>query len=157
MTRFQHILVPVDFGEAMHPAIDLAVALARKFEGQLTLVYAFDPSPFTAMAPLAPQIDVEPLIASAETELKKVLAQLRAQWPRSDSLLRRGLPCDVILEAAKQHGCDSMVIGTHGRRGMARFLLGSVAEKIVRLSSVPVLTVHPLVPTVPLAHDASAA
>jgi nucleotide-binding universal stress UspA family protein len=50
-----------------------------------------------------------------------------------------------------------MVVGTHGRRGMARFLLGSVAEKIVRLSPVPVLTAHPLVPPVPLAHGASAA
>jgi nucleotide-binding universal stress UspA family protein len=143
MTPFQNILVPVDFGEAMQPAIDLAVALARSFDARLTLVTAFDLTPFTSVTPFTPAIDIEPLVASTEKELKSVLAKLRAAWPRSEAELQRGTAYDVILGSAKKHGCDLVVIGTHGRRGVARFLLGSVAERIVRLSPIPVLTVHP--------------
>jgi nucleotide-binding universal stress UspA family protein len=143
MTPFQNILVPVDFGDAMQPGLDLAVALAQKFDARITLVNAFDLTPFTAMVPMAPPIDIEPLIASVEKELKKVLAATRTTWPKAEAELRRGSPYDVILDVAKAHGCDLIVIGTHGRRGLARVLLGSVAEKIVRLSPIPVLTVHP--------------
>jgi nucleotide-binding universal stress UspA family protein len=143
MIPFQHLLVPVDFGESMQPGIDLAVGLARKLDARITLLNAFDLTPFTTMTPFAPPIDVEPLIAASEKELKGVLAKVTAEWPKSDAVLRRGSPYDVILEVAKVRECDLIVIGTHGRRGVARVLLGSVAEKIVRLSTVPVLTVHP--------------
>jgi nucleotide-binding universal stress UspA family protein len=145
MTRFQHILVPVDFGAAMHPGIDLAVVLARKFDSRVTLVHAFDISPFTAISPLAtPVIDVEPLLETAEKELKDVLSKVRVEWPKSEAVIRRGRTEEVILDVAKGLGCGLIVIGTHGRRGVARVLLGSIAEKIVRMSPIPVLTVHPL-------------
>jgi len=68
---------------------------------------------------------------------------VRAEGPRTDAVFRQGTPFDVILDVAKSEGCDLIVIGTHGRRGVARVLLGSVAERVVRLSPVPVLTVHP--------------
>ena len=142
MTPFQHILVPVDFGDAMQPGIDLAIALARKLDAKLTLVNAFDLTPFTTMTPFAPPIDVEPLIAASERELKKVLAKVRAEWPNCDAELRRGPPCDTIIEAAKGHRCDVIVIGTHGRRGVARVLLGSVAEGVTRNAPCPVLLVR---------------
>ena len=143
MTSFQHILVPVDFGDAMQPAIDVALAVAKKFESRITLVNAFDVGPFATMTPFAPALDVEPLIAAAEKELKSSLTKVRADWPKTDAFFRRGAPYEAILESAKAHDCDLIVIGTHGRRGMARALLGSVAERVVRLSSIPVLTVHP--------------
>jgi nucleotide-binding universal stress UspA family protein len=143
MALFQHILVPVDFGDAMRPGLDLAVALARSFDARITLVHAFDASPFTSMDPLSGQIDIEPLLTSAETELKGALVKLRAEWPKSEAVLRRAAACDAVLEVAKERHCDLIVVGTHGRHGVARLLLGSVAEKIVRLSPVPVLTVHP--------------
>jgi nucleotide-binding universal stress UspA family protein len=143
MTPFEHVLVPVDFGDAMQPGIDLAVSLARSLDARITLLFAFDLSPFTTMTPFAPPIDVEPLIVASEKELKGVLAKVRALWPKTEAELRRGAPCDAILEAAKAHACDLVVIGSHGHRGMARALLGSVAEKVVRLAPIPVLTVHP--------------
>ena len=143
MTLFQHVLVPVDFGEAMQAGIDVAVALAQKLDARMTLIYAFDLTPFAAITPFAPPIDLEPLIASSERELGKVLAKVRAEWPQTEAVLRRGPPCDAMLEVAEARGCDLIVIGTHGRRGVSRALLGSVAEKVVRMSPIPVLTVHP--------------
>jgi nucleotide-binding universal stress UspA family protein len=143
MRPFQHLLVPVDFGEAMQPGIDLAVTLARKLDARITLLFVFDLSPFTAISPFAPPVDVEPLIEGCEKELRSILAKVRAQWPKAEAELRRGPPSDTIVEAAKAFGCDLVVIGTRGRRGVARALLGSVAEKVVRSSPIPVLTVHP--------------
>jgi nucleotide-binding universal stress UspA family protein len=143
MTPFQKILVPVDFGEAMQPALDLAIAVARRFDSDLTLVHAFDLAPFTSMTPFEPIIDIEPLVVAAEGELKKVLTKVRASWPKTECELRRGAPYEVILAVARAHASDLIVVGSHGRRGIARVLLGSVAERVVRLSPVPVLTVHP--------------
>jgi nucleotide-binding universal stress UspA family protein len=143
MTLFQHILVPVDFGDAMQAGIDVAVGLAHKLDARITLVHAFDITPFAAMTPFAPPIDLEPLIASSERELSKVAAKVRAEWPQTETVLRRGSPCEAILEVGRARGCDLIVIATHGRRGVARVLLGSVTEKVVRTSLIPVLTVHP--------------
>jgi nucleotide-binding universal stress UspA family protein len=143
MTQIQHILVPIDFGPATQPGIELAVSLARTLDARITLVHVFDLARFTSMSPFAPTVDVEPLIADAEHELASELRKLRAQWPKSDAELYRGAAHDVILEAASALGCDLIVIGTHGRSGVARAFLGSVAEGIVRMSPIPVLTVHP--------------
>ena len=127
----------------MQPGIDLAIPVAKKLDARVTLVHAFDVAPFMTLARLAPPIDVEPILASAERELAAVLAKTRAEWPKTDSAFRRGAPEEAILDAAKTLGCDLIVIGTHGRRGLSRVLLGSVAERIVRLSPVPVLTLRP--------------
>jgi nucleotide-binding universal stress UspA family protein len=146
MSSFKHILVPVDFGDAMQPGVDLAISMAQKLDARLTLLHTFDVTPFTTLARYAPPVDVGPIIASAERELAKVLASVQATWPKSDSAFRQGAPQDAIIEAAGALGCDLIVIGTHGRHGVARLLLGSVAERIVRLSPIPVLTVHPSAP-----------
>jgi nucleotide-binding universal stress UspA family protein len=144
MTPFRHVLVPVDFGVATDAAVDAAVSLARAFGAKVTLFHAFDASPFVAVQPYAPVIDLEPVFAS----LEKTLAALRDRVAKSSGLpvegvLVRGDVYAAIVEAAKSHHADLIVIGTHGRRGLAHALLGSVAEKVVRLAPVPVLTVHP--------------
>jgi universal stress protein A len=144
MTQFQHILVPVDFGVVMQPGVELAVALAQKLDARVTLVNAFDISQFASMTtPFAPTVDVEALLADAEKELSHVLARVRADWPKTDAVLYRATPEEAILAVAASHGCDLIVIGTHGRTGVAHMLLGSVAEAVVRRSPVAVLTVHP--------------
>ncbi len=143
MAPFKHILVPVDFGAAMQPAIELAVSLARRTDAHITLLNVFDITPFTSTSPFAAIIDVEPLIAAAESELQSLLAKVHEQWPKSEAVLYRGPAHEAILEAVKARGCDLLLLGTHGRAGMARAFMGSVAERIVRASPVPVLTVHP--------------
>ena len=143
MLPFQHILVPVDFGAAMQPAIDAALLFARKFDAKVTLVNTFDVTAYSLITPFAPPIDVEPLILASEEELKKVTERVRAEWPKTESLFERGSAAEGIVEAAKTGNADLIVLGTHGRRGVSRLLLGSVAESVVRLSPIPVMTVHP--------------
>ena len=144
MTSFQNILVPIDFGDAMQPAIDLAVSLASKLDARLTLVNAFDMTPFMIATPYAPPIDMEPTVEAMERALRDVAAEVRKAWGKTESVLVRGTPMDVILETAAARGCDLIVIGSHGRHGFARVMLGSIAEKVVRFSPLPVLTVHPV-------------
>ena len=147
MTPFRHILVPVDFGEAMEPALSLALSVARASgEAHITLLYAFDVTPFVVASPFGPAIDVEPIAVAMEAELEKLREKTQARAPHVDSVFRRGTPYEVVLEVAKALGCDLIVVGTHGRRGLSRAILGSVAERVVRLSSIPVLTVHPGTP-----------
>ena len=144
MGPFRHILVPTDFGDATQPALDLALALGRVFDAQITLVHAFDITPFVAPSPFAVSLDIEPVFASLERELKALRERVQKQWANVDAVLLRGTVHESILEVAKTRHCDLIVIGTHGRRGLAHALLGSVAEKIVRLATIPVLTVRPV-------------
>jgi nucleotide-binding universal stress UspA family protein len=143
MSRFAHILVPVDFGDATQPAVDLALSLATSFDAKVTLLYAFDVTPFVAPSAFMLPLDVEPIVASYEKELNALRDKTQARWAKLDAVLRQGNVYETILDVAKVRGCDLIVMGTHGRRGLSHALLGSVAEKIVRLSSVPVLTVRP--------------
>jgi len=143
MGPFQHILVPVDFGDATAPAIDLTLMLARAFDAKVTLVHAFDPTPFATSSTFLPAFDMEPVLASLEQAMTSLREKTRAAWPRTEGVVCRGDVYQSILEVAKLRDCDLIVIGTHGRRGAAHFLLGSVAEKIVRVSPIPVLTVRP--------------
>jgi nucleotide-binding universal stress UspA family protein len=144
MSPFHRILVPIDFGDAMQPAIDLALSVAKEAEAQVTLVHAFDLTSFFAATSMAPPIDVEPVLASLQRELESVAKTTRARWNRVDSVFCTGNVPESILELARRKGCDLLVVGTHGRRGLSHALLGSIAEKIVRLSPIPVLTVRPV-------------
>jgi nucleotide-binding universal stress UspA family protein len=143
MTMFKHIVVPIDFGEPSMGALDLALELARKFEAKLTLVhtyeipmYAYSTSGFSAVDLLTPIED------AARQQLGEAFKATKAKWPRTDAVLRRGVAWQEILTAAEEAHADTIVMGTHGRRGIEHALLGSVAEKVVRLSKVPVLTVR---------------
>jgi nucleotide-binding universal stress UspA family protein len=143
MALFKHLLVPVDFGDATEPAIDLALSLARAGDARITLLHAFDVVPFVNASPFVPSIDTAPVLAALERDMKALREKTKAKWPDVEGIVREGNVYDVIVDAARTLGCDLVVIGTHGRKGVSHVLLGSVAEKVVRLSPVPVLTVRP--------------
>jgi nucleotide-binding universal stress UspA family protein len=137
--RLKHLLAPTDFGESSQRAEDLAAELAAKFEAKLTLLHVWSvPAPTYAEALTWPITEIE---AAARDALARANARLKEKHAKCESVLAAGIAWDRILETAKQREVDMIVIGTHGRRGLPRFLLGSVAEKVVRLSPVPVLTV----------------
>ena len=79
---------------------------------------------------------------AARKSLDEAIESTRKVHPKTEGLLREGLEWRLILDVATEQGCDLIVMGTHGRRGLPRLVLGSVAEKVVRLSPVPVLTVN---------------
>lgn len=143
MTNFAHILVPVDFEASSQRALDVAVDLALKFDARLTVVHAWDipANAYPGMLTLAPEV-WQSLADAAQQALVNAVARVRERLPRAEGLLLRGPPAFEILAAVEQTKADLVVIGTHGRHGLGRFLLGSVAEKVVRSSPVPVLTVR---------------
>lgn len=142
MQIFKHILVPTDFHEASASALELAVSMAQAFDAKLTLLHVWE-------VPIYPYMDFmlnSSLITRVEDAAVKGLAEalekLQQKLPTAESKLKTGLPWHGVLEAINELGVDLVVMGTHGRHGLSRLTLGSVAERVVRLSPVPVLTVH---------------
>lgn len=141
--RFQHILVPTDFSEGAARAIEVAIGMAIQFDAKLTLLHVL---------PIPPELEmwsseglaapIEHMSHAARAELDRVADGLRKRHPKVEIRIGTDSPRDEILAATKDIGADLVVMGTHGRRGLARFLLGSTAESVVRMSDVAVLTVR---------------
>lgn len=136
---FQHILVPTDFDEHAWRAFDVAVSLAEKFDGKITLLHVYQIPPSIYSSDLA--WPTEQLAAAAKSSLADAIAKAKARYARTESLLEVGSPGETIVHTAEKQHADLIVMATHGRRGIARALLGSVTEKVVRLAHTPVLTV----------------
>jgi nucleotide-binding universal stress UspA family protein len=143
MKTFRHILVATDFSEASQPAVRLATELARQFGASLTLLHAFEyPRALYSEAALYTGDFVEPVLEDAETRMAEIVRGIDSDILEVEAKIRQGVPHEQILAAAKECAADLIVMGTHGRTGVARLLLGSVAEKVVRLSPIPVLAVR---------------
>jgi len=143
MVSFKKILVPVDFGESSKQALEVAIDLAKQYGAELTLlhtweipVYGYGAMEFSAMDMLTP------IQEAATQQLDTLVAEVRKRLPEAKGLLARGVPWREVLTIIEQNKPDLVVMGTHGRRGVGRAILGSVAEKIVRMSPAPVLTVR---------------
>src|SRR6478735_3014484 len=140
---FERILVATDFSDGSQRALELALQLAEKFGSELTLVHSWEAPDYSYAAGLYLPVDViAPIERAAAARLEEATAQLKVRFPTAKSQLRSGLAWEEVLGAAKESKADLIAMGTHGRRGIERALLGSVAEKVVRMSPVPVLTVH---------------
>ncbi len=134
---FHHILVPTDFEISADQAIEVATSLAAAFGCKLTVVHAERP-PSTSTGSRASSPEFE---RNAWTTLDARVSRVKAIYPNVDAKLVIGQHWERILEVTKQTGADLIVMGTHGRAGLSRVLLGSVAERVVNMSNVPVLTV----------------
>jgi nucleotide-binding universal stress UspA family protein len=144
---FQRILVPVDYSDHCLAALRYAVALAQSFGGKLDVVHVWDRPTYVSDAVLVGHgPDQRPLgdmiRENAEREMKEFLAKLNvpAAVLGAERLIS-GDPATALLKEIETGNYDLVVVGTHGREGFAHLLLGSVAEKLVRHSSVPVLIV----------------
>jgi nucleotide-binding universal stress UspA family protein len=135
-----NILVPTDFSSCAERALDYACALAVKLGAKIHVVNAIDAA--------FPELSVSftDVIASLRQHntaaLEKLLAPRRAQVALGEARVVDGDPRDVILGMAGTVHADLIVIGSHGRRGLSRLILGSVAEDIVRRAPCPVLAVR---------------
>jgi universal stress protein A len=137
-TTFDHILVPTDFGEPAKHARELALTLARKFDAKITLLHVYYVPPLPLGNPFGwPMGEVARI---ARDEMDKELAAVKDHYARTDAIVRPGSPTEMIISAARELPADLIVMGTHGHRGVSRFVLGSVAANVVRLATVPVLT-----------------
>jgi nucleotide-binding universal stress UspA family protein len=137
------IVVATDFSEIADHALDYALTFAAMTGASVTIVHAYDVPvygrPDGALLP-SPEVAAE-ISRTAQEALDFTVKRARNRCPTADGELREGEACDQVTKVAENLGADLVVVGTHGRRGMKRMLLGSVAERLVRTSSIPVLTV----------------
>jgi nucleotide-binding universal stress UspA family protein len=140
MIQLTRILVATDFGEAADVAMDYGRALARTFGSSLHLLHVME-NRFLRPSP----IDPHQLTAATASRLgQRLTDDDRAALHATAVLLTSDSPAEEIVKYAQTHDIDLIVMGTHGRTAMARVLVGSVAEKVVRMAPCPVLTVrHP--------------
>ena len=137
---FEHILVPTDFNEPAEHALDVAIELAKKFDARVSILHAYQlfvPMPYLEIT----SFPFEEIAASAAKKLEAVVTKTKQRYPNCEALLRPGLPTEETIAAVEGSGIDLIVMGTHGRRGVSRVVMGSVAERVVRTSPVPVLTI----------------
>lgn len=143
MTQIRRIVCPTDFSPTAARAADFAASLAKAFGAAVTLLHVLPemnyPLRGLGVAAAFPQLLAE-LRTRAHEQLQKALPTFAGIACTTE--LREGAPHETILAVAKELGADLIVIGTAGHTGLAHALLGSVAERVVRLSTCPVLTVR---------------
>jgi nucleotide-binding universal stress UspA family protein len=148
MIDLHQILVPTDFGASSQNALNYAVAFAQKFGARIHLLHVvsdlalFVPEAVLIVPPQLPP--VEQFQSAAITALEKTIAGLALPETIVHPVVLEGMPFEEIIRFAREKDVDLIVMGTHGHKGLAHLLLGSVAEKVVRYAPCPVLTVrHP--------------
>jgi universal stress protein A len=146
---FQRVLVPVDFSECSRAALHKAAKLTRRTGGTIDVIHAWQLPAFVPPESVVGTVGAtgEPLVdlmqENAEARMRELVQSARSEGIEiADARIVLGNPAAVIVEHAGAGGYDLVVVGTHGRSGLSHALIGSVAERVVRLSSVPVLTVR---------------
>lgn len=145
--RLTKVLVPTDFSAPSATALAYAMALARRFGAALHVLHTVEEPLAQGWngfgLPVLPELRSE-VLAEAQRQLEAAVPRLERDRQATELVTCVGDPCREILRFAKERAVDLIVMGTHGRGGMAHLLLGSVAEKVVREAPCPVLTVrHP--------------
>jgi nucleotide-binding universal stress UspA family protein len=143
---FDRILLATDFSEASDGALEEAIRLAKESGAILIVTHAFQVPPSTTVSYVPANVFQEyegALRAAASDRLSGLLDRIRSQGVEARLLLVEGFADEEIVEAAAREKADLVVIGTHGRQGVARFFLGSVAARVVATCPCPVLTVRP--------------
>jgi len=135
--NINRILVPIDFSEDSLNALSSARGLAEPFDAELLLLYVIEPIHFITVSDV---YDEQRRLSDAE--LTRIGADLREAGQRFRLMVKGGVPSRVIVDTAKRSSADMIVLGTHGRTGLAHMLIGSVAEKVVRTAGCPVLVVR---------------
>ena len=146
MIAIKKLLAPTDLGEYSQFALKYAAAFAEAFGAKVYVLHVHEPYPQGAV--FEGMVYDSELVAKAEAkargDLDAVVAQLTARKIQAEGVFVTGRPYIQIVRQAEKLEVDVIVLATHGRRGVSHLVLGSNAEKVVRLSPCPVLTVkHP--------------
>ena len=146
MTRVRRILCASDFSTTSGRALSVAINLARTLQARLTIVYAHVP-----IAPLVPEQVIDAMTLDRlerdarqwiERHIASLVRRANKAGVRATAVTVAGDPSAQIVRTARSTRADLIVMGTHGRRGMSKFLLGSVAERVIATASCPVVTVR---------------
>jgi universal stress protein A len=140
----KRILLPVDFSESSRKALEYALSFARQFNAEMLLLHVIE-----TVVPPSPEMVVlesEALTAKLHAEAAKRLSEWRKQVASQASVkavVRNGISAHrEIVDAARENNVDLIILGTHGRTGLAHLFIGSTAERVVRHAPCPVLVVR---------------
>jgi nucleotide-binding universal stress UspA family protein len=144
MTELRRILVPTDFTETSDRALDWAMGIAARVGASVTVMHSYEiPIIGFPDGAIVATPEIATRIADASrAALESTVEQRRGRGVPLDSVLREGVAWEEINAVADQMDADLVVIGTHGRRGLARALLGSVAENVIRTAHRPIVTIR---------------
>ena len=143
MSEIRKILVPTDFSAHAEHAVDYAVGLAKTFSARIHLLHAYSlPVPMTFPDTVAlPQSFWDEMRAYATGKLEEIRSRVSSEGVSCEIEAIRELPFQAVVDTAERIGADLIVMGTRGLTGLKHVLLGSVAERTVRLAPCPVITV----------------
>ena len=145
---FKHVLIATDFSSASQQALGYALAIARRYGSSLSIVHAIPPAPRDPIPLDALPRELNRRQFDAEQQMKCLQENIRLDDLNLRALLKEGPVWDVLASVIQRESVDLLVLGTHGRGGLKKLALGSVAEVALRLAPCPVLTVGPQVPPV---------
>lgn len=135
---FTRILFPTDFSDTANKALERAIALTEDFDAELFVLHIVDDSLISTHVPEERRIILKELRNHALEEMRKILPAELLKYFDTMGAVKRGEPGKAITSYAEAHNCDLIIMGSHGRTGLQRVLLGSVADKVVRLAKCPV-------------------
>ncbi|WP_428422901.1 universal stress protein [Methylibium sp.] len=143
---YQRILVPTDGSDVTAKAIATAVSLAKALGSKVEALSVKEPFPYSAISeiqPIAPQEYFDAQEQIAQRRVQQVAAACKAAGLDCETYTLEAVhPYEAIIEHAGQHGCDLIVMASHGRRGMSALLLGSETQKLLTHTAIPVLVVR---------------
>jgi nucleotide-binding universal stress UspA family protein len=144
--RIRKILYATDYSKASDRAFEEAINLAKQNDAELLVVHVLEPIPYTGGeefggADLYMRLENATKL-EAQTSMAKLMRRLQRSKVKAKSLLLRGSAFDQIVKAATSKKVDMIVIGTHGRTGLSKLFMGSVAAKVVSAATCPVVTVR---------------
>jgi universal stress protein A len=137
--EIRHILTPTDFSAPANQAVTAAFELAQTFEAKLSLLHVIEVPAYAIEVALP----LESLERDARHALALLLPEAGAAHVDVTRLVNMGVPYQNIVETATAEQVDLIVMATHGRTGLSNLVLGSVAERVVRMAPCPVLTIRP--------------
>jgi nucleotide-binding universal stress UspA family protein len=144
--QFRHILAPTDFSEYSKQAVASALELAKKFGAKLSILHAVELPPYPVEGYVPPSLTttfMEDLEREASQELAQLVPEAESAGVEVARLVTVGSPYRKILDMAETEQVDLIVMATAGRTGFSHLIMGSIAERVVRTASCPVLTIRP--------------
>jgi len=140
--NIQKILIPTDGSDYSIRAAEYGVSVAKMLGAQITVLYVMDAVVLDQISKVAERDNVErELKQDGQRYINYVLGLAEKEGVKASSLIAKGRPFEQIVHSAKELNMNLIVMGTYGRRGAERILIGSVAERVIEYSSCPVLVV----------------
>ena len=145
MNPFKRILVATDLSPASEPAFKEAIELAKENGAELMIAHAYQPPSVAEAQSISAGVYEEwdqNIQAEVKGQLQELVDRAAKEGVKAEALVLTGAAYEAIAEAARLNDADLVVLGTHGRKGLSRFFLGSVAARVISTAPCPVLTVR---------------